>query len=209
MSIARDKPILTLCEPVAEVIYMNVDLSREGFTPFQYDCEDQPHGNTSAKKKKYLRKEISTNVPGTLTAKQQNCIGSGGTSDLWRLEKDSPTLRLKIDPFTGLSENDGDVGFISPNIGIEGGNCVHDTITRREVQFSDSVTKCDGSIGSKYVTIQFDDENNDEKLGANASSVLNHFSLFNTTEIPQYDTFVDIVPGTDGLQNRSGACPRI
>lgn len=34
---------------------------------------------------------------------------------------------------------------------------------------------------------------------------MNHFTALDTSEIPQYNAFVDIIPGTNGTQSRSGA----
>lgn len=203
MSISEDKIILNLCDAVAEVIYINVKLQRVGHTPFQTQCDGDPHGSTAAKKKKYLTKKIKTSETGGLAATQQNC---GTDTVLWTLDKPDATLDVKIDPFTGLTQQGGDVDYVSSGISIEdGSSCTTDRITSRRTEVGGTYTKCDGSTANRFIDISFQNENTDEKLSTNASSLLNHFTIFNTTEIPEYNTFVDVIPGTDGVQNRSGA----
>jgi len=202
-SIPENKLILSLCDAVAEVIYINVELQRLGHTPFQTQCDGDPHGNTAAKKKKYLTKKIQTSETGGLQATQENC---GANSTLWTLDKPDGTLDIKIDPFTGLTQQSGDTGFVSSSTSIEdGSSCTSDSITNRRTEVGGTYTKCNGSTANRFKEITFQNENTDEKLSTNASSLLNHFTILNTTEIPEYNTFVDVIPGTDGVQNRSGA----
>ena len=203
MSISRNKVILSKCKPVAEVIYINVELDRVGFTPFQTECNGDPHGNTSAKKKKYLTKKISTSETGGLAAIQQNC---GEDTVLWRLDKPEAELEVKIDPFTGLTQEGKDVGFVSATLSIpDNSNCTEDTITNRRSEFNSTYVKCDGTTANRFIDISFSKENTDEELSTNADSLMNHFTIFDTTVIPEYNTFVDVVPGTDGKKSRSGA----
>tara|TARA_Y100000114_G_scaffold153084_1_gene172419 strand:+ start:7391 stop:9634 length:2244 start_codon:yes stop_codon:yes gene_type:complete len=202
-SIPENKLILSLCDAVAEVIYINVELQRVGHTPFQTQCDGDPHGNTAAKKKKYLTKKIETSETSGLQATQQNC---GQDDVLWTLDKPDARLDVKIDPFTGLTQLEKDVNFVSVGTTIEdGSSCTSDTVTNRRTEPGGTYTKCDGSTANRFTEITFQDENTDEKLSTNASSLINHFTIFNTTEIPEYNTFVDVIPGTDGVQNRSGA----
>ena len=203
-SIPENKLILSLCDAVAEVIYINVELQRVGHTPFQTECDGDPHGSTAEKKKKYLTKKIQTSETGGAQATQETC----GVSDvvLWTLDKPDADLDVKIDPFTGLTQLSGDVGFVSSSTSIaNGSSCTSDSITNRRTEPGGTYTKCDGSTANRFTEITFQNENTDEKLSTNASSLINHFTIFDTTEIPEYNTFVDVIPGTDGVQSRSGA----
>ena len=203
MSISGDKIILSKCDAVAEVIYINVELQRAGHTPFQTQCDGDPHGDTAAKKKKYLTKKISTSETSGLSATQQNC---GTDTVLWTLDKPDAELDVKIDPFTGLTQKGADVDYVPAATTIENGSsCTTDSITSRRTEVGGTYTKCGGSTANRFIDISFQNENTDEKLSTNASSLINHFTIFNTTEIPEYNTFVDVIPGTDGVQSRSGA----
>ncbi len=136
--IKKDQVYLAPCGPVAEIIYINVDLLRYGHSPFQVDCNGTPHGNTTNKKKKYLRKRITSSQTLGKSAYTVGCGGSP-TSALFTLRKPTATLDVEVDPFTNLIQKKQDVEYLS-NLGISNMSsslpCVVDTIEIRRIGFS-------------------------------------------------------------------------
>ncbi len=202
MSTSKDKPILNACRPTAQVIYINAELQRVGHTPFQYDCEDRPHGSTSGKKKKYLIKEETSNF-----ASGGQAIDLYDGKPIWTVFGGSKEKRItsEIDPFTGLLQRKGDTEHTITAPPAH--NCTTDSITARTITSNETVSGgCDDdSTTQRRYSIKFSKENTDEVLSQNASKMLGHFDIFDTTNIPEYNTFVDVVPGTDGKKERSGA----
>ena len=201
MSKSKDKPILNACKPIAQVIYINAELQRVGHTPFQTDCEGRPHGSTSGKKKKYLTKRETSNF-----ASGGSAVDLADNKKIWTVLSGTKEKRVtsEYDPFTGLLQRTGDTEHnITPPTA---NNCTTDSITARTITSSQTVAGgCGDSETTRRYGINFSNENTDEKLSQNASKMLGHFDVFDTTNIPEYNTFVDVVPGTDGKKERSGA----